>query len=98
MGDYVEKTVDFFTFEKEGAEIEGILVGVEEVMIQDNPVKRYILQAGADLKAFLGGVQLDSLMMDVELNTAIKVQYTGKTTSKSGRPVNQYRLWVKEGE
>lgn len=98
MTTWKEKSAEFFTFDMEHQSIEGLLTNVEKVMIGENEVNRYTIQAGEQLRSFLGGVQLDSLLADVELNTLIHVQYEGQTTSKSGRPVNQYRVWVKEGE
>ncbi len=96
MSKYKERTPQFFQFKEEGDEIEGVLLGVSDTVVQENDTKRYTVQTVDGLNAFLGGTQIDALLEGVEVGTQIKLQYTGTTKTASGRTLKQFRLWTQE--
>lgn len=89
-----ERTPDFFTFDQQGDEIEGMLVKVEQVQFQNGEVGRYTLRHDMGLSSFLGSTQVDSLLADVLIGTYIKLVYDGEIDTRGGRKMRSFKLYV----
>ena len=92
---YSERTAEFFTFDEIGQELEGVLLAIDDVIIEGRSVKRFTVKTAKSTVAFLGGVQLETMIREDDVLSSIKLEYTGKVTSKGGREVKQFRYWVK---
>ena len=92
-----KRNPEFITFEKIGYELVGKLGPSERILIDGQEVERYTVETSEGPVAFLGGAQLDSLLMGLLVDTEIKLVYTGKAKGRTGREFKTFDLFTRKG-
>ncbi len=93
---FEEISIDFHRFEKENDMLEGEVVGKDTITIRDADVGKYTIQSPDGKRtAFLGGVQLDPLMEDVEVGDTIRLIFMGKQKTSGNTEVKTFKLMRK---
>ena len=89
-------TPEYFEFNEKGQVLIGRLAGYTEFIIKTVPVKKWTIKRDPDgsLISFLGGVQLDPLLLSVPSNTMVKLEYMGKVKVSSGNQAKVFKLFV----
>lgn len=95
-GDWEEQTPAFYTFEKAGDTVEGVLQGVDEIDLSGDKVKRARVETEDGPVSFLLGAQLVPLIATLQPGTMVRVRYEGTVQSRSKRPVKQFKVWTKK--
>ncbi len=93
---YQEIVVDWFKFEVPGDYIEGMLVGKTQVTVRSSRIGKYTLMRDDKTKVgFLGGAQLDDLMVSVQYGQSVFVQFVGEERTKDEFGLKIYKVFVK---
>ena len=87
----------FMTWEKIGQTVEGMLVAVDTVTIDNYPVAKYIVETDNGRVGFLGTVQLVEQLSTVRLGTYVEVEYVGEVKSGRSRTVKEFNVRVEVG-
>lgn len=85
---------DMWDWEKDGSELEGELIEVQDGVGPNNSVI-YRMKAidGAEI-SFWGNTVLDNRLKDMEVGTKIKIEYLGIATSpKTGRKYKDFSVY-----
>ena len=92
-----EVSIDFHQFTQDGDELIGELVDKDSLTIRDAEVGKYtLLLADGKKVAFLGGIQLDPLMADIDVGTKVRLSYLGRVPTSSGMKVKTFKVFVAE--
>lgn len=93
---------EFFKFAKQGDQLIGILIGHDQVEINDKPVNRWYVELaeGKGEVAFLGGAIIDRLLTRIPEGTVVNVTYTGLISTSKKRQVKGYDvdIWIPDAK
>lgn len=93
---YREIEVDFFQFKKAGDMVTGQLVNKAQIQVKGGRVGKYTINKADNKKvAFLGSVQLDELMSNVNIGARIQVVYVSDETLENKNVMKKFKLYVK---
>lgn len=93
--EWERRTPDFVQFTKEGMELIGTLGPSDTIQVNGQDTYRHTIETKEGPKSFLGGVQLDSLILGLVVGTKIKLVFLGmKTPANGGRPFKDFDLFV----
>lgn len=92
-----EVSIDFHRFTKEDEELVGELIDKDTLTIRDAEVGKYtLLQADGKKVAFLGGIQIDPLMADIDIGSQVRIVHLGRVPTTSGMQVKTFKVFVAE--
>lgn len=95
MGEWEEKTPEKITFDTPGMEVIGRITDIKPTELKVNSYT--LLNDEGDLVSFLGTTVLDRVL-STELNSRVKIVYTGEARTGRGYKVKQFRIFTwKEG-
>jgi hypothetical protein len=94
---WTEVVPDFWKPAKSGDELEGVLIE-RELESGSNKSKLYHVQVTSDniirTKLVWGCTVLDNRMAGVPIGTQVKIVFVGKDKTKTGKPLNLYKVYV----
>ena len=90
-------TPDFYQFTEAGQFLIGTLAPSETITVGGQPTERYTLETSDGPVAFLGGVQLDSLLLGLPIGTKIKLLFLGLFDAPGGRKYKKFELYLSKG-
>lgn len=96
-GEWKERTARFVRFEKEGDTVEGVLTSIGQVEIRGEPINRYIFETQEGNVAFLGSVQLDSLITTDDVGAIMRVIYQAREKTAQGYQVKLFKVYQLDG-
>jgi len=92
---YRKVSPTMFKFENEGDEIEGVLMHVDEIIMDNGPVKRYTVQtADGEPVSFLGGANLDLSLATVGEGQELLIRFVERRISAKNRNVKAFDVFV----
>lgn len=89
---------EFVTFETEGQQITGSLIGREWVELQGGTCPKYIVDTDTGRVAFLGTTQIAECLEGLPMGTVIRVTYKGELKRPGGRKLKEFDVEVADGE
>ncbi len=92
---YRKVSPTMFKFENEGDEIEGVLMHVDEIIMDNGSVKRYTVQTeDGEPVSFLGSANLDLSLATVAEGQEILIRFVERRVSAKNRPVKAFDVFV----
>jgi len=94
------KAPTMFQFTKQGQELEGVLIDIDQVNVKEKPTMQYTIRVeGGERFTFLGTNDLNKKIEPAHIGRAIKVRYETDDTSfqKPGQsPAKVFKVLVKK--